>query len=291
MLIDNTHRRWFIVTVVLAVAAVALHRLLIPRLDDAKGGSTVGLYYGVVGTLLMIYAGLLAAHRRMPVKRRYFARQTWLRGHLWLGALSVVFILCHSGYSWGGPVEIALWVVLLGVVATGVVGLVLQQILPRLLTSRVRCEAPNEQVPHLCEVMRREADNLIDSVCGPFDPSPQNFDNTLAAFQYAINARAQLRDFYEQDIRPFLSPDVPKKSSLLNPLEVEARFSKLRRLPGMDELKEQVDQVALYCQERRALMEQERIHFWLHVWLLVHIPLSVALLVLGTVHIVMSLYY
>jgi len=38
-------------------------------------------------------------------------------------------------------------------------------------------------------------------------------------------------------------------------------------------------------------LEQERIHRWLHIWLLLHIPLSVALLVLGVLHIVTALYY
>ena len=45
------------------------------------------------------------------------------------------------------------------------------------------------------------------------------------------------------------------------------------------------------CEERRLLREQERMHFWLHSWLLVHVPLSAALLVLGAAHVVMSLYY
>ena len=45
------------------------------------------------------------------------------------------------------------------------------------------------------------------------------------------------------------------------------------------------------CQERRAYAEQERIHHWLHGWLLLHIPLSLALLVLGTLHAILSLYY
>ena len=36
---------------------------------------------------------------------------------------------------------------------------------------------------------------------------------------------------------------------------------------------------------------RERLHRWLHGWLLIHVPLSLGLLVLATAHIVMSLYY
>src|SRR5205823_15050095 len=114
------------------------------RPEPLRGGDFVGLWYGVAGSLLMVYAGLLAGHRKAPVRRWLGARQTWMRGHLWLGGLSGVFLLCHSGFSWGGTLTIALWMVLIGVLVTGVLGVVVQQVLPRLLTARVPCEAPYE---------------------------------------------------------------------------------------------------------------------------------------------------
>jgi len=45
------------------------------------------------------------------------------------------------------------------------------------------------------------------------------------------------------------------------------------------------------CDEARQLSLQERLHRWLHGWLLVHIPLSLALILLGAVHAVMALRY
>jgi hypothetical protein len=36
---------------------------------------------------------------------------------------------------------------------------------------------------------------------------------------------------------------------------------------------------------------QGRLHLWLHGWLLLHIPLSLALILLGAVHAVMALRY
>jgi hypothetical protein len=290
VLIDSTHRRWFLVVALIGTAAYVGHRILTARSPEPlTGGSFVGLWYGIAGSMLMIYAGLLSAHRRSRPRRWMGPRKAWLRGHIWLGLLSVVFILCHSGYSWGGPIELALWIVVIGVIITGLFGLIVQQMLPRLLTARVPSEAPYEQIPHLCQRMRQEADALVDAVCGPFDPSPQSFENTIAAVQYAGNARAQLRDFYEQDVRPFLAPEVPRGSPLLNPVQVDARFSKLRKLPGMEEMSAEVEKLAGFCEERRLMLDQERIHFWLHSWLMVHVPLSVALLVLGVLHVVTAL--
>jgi hypothetical protein len=292
VLIDSTHRRWFVAVLAVGSAAYVLYRVLNAQSPEPlTGGSPAGLWYGVIGSLMMIYAGLLAGHRRVPVRHWLGRRQAWLRGHLWLGGLSGLFIWCHSGFSWGAGLTFALWIVLIGVLVTGLFGLIMQQVLPRLLTARVPCEAPYEQIPHLCEVMRRESDTLIDNVCGSFEPAHFAVENTIAAMQYASNARAQLRDFYEQDVRPFLQPNVPKGNPLLDPVQVEARFSKLRRLPGMDEVSAEVKRLSRFCEERRLLLEQERIHFWLHAWLLVHVPFSVALLVLGVVHVYKSLYY
>jgi len=45
------------------------------------------------------------------------------------------------------------------------------------------------------------------------------------------------------------------------------------------------------CDEARQLERQERLHHWLHGWLLVHIPLSLALILLSAVHAVMALRY
>ena len=45
-----------------------------------------------------------------------------------------------------------------------------------------------------------------------------------------------------------------------------------------------VDDLENICEEKRQLDQQSRLHKVLHGWLLVHIPLSYALLLLGAVH-------
>jgi hypothetical protein len=45
------------------------------------------------------------------------------------------------------------------------------------------------------------------------------------------------------------------------------------------------------CEERRQLMVERRMHLWLHTWLLAHVPLSFAFLVLTAVHAALSLRY
>jgi hypothetical protein len=278
LLIDSSHKRWFVATVVLGVALTAVYIALARRAPDGlTGASPVGLWYGVAGSALMVFAGLLSALRRVPSWWWLGRRQTWLRGHIWLGLLSGVVILCHSGFRWGGPLELVLWVVLVAVLASGVLGLLAQQFLPRLITTHVPAEAPFEQIPHLCLTMRKKADVLIDGLCGPGDAK----DGGLSP----------LRRFYEEEVRPFLSPDFRRASPLADPARAEAAFDRVRSLPALAAAREQLTTLAAWCDERRQLGEQERVHYWLHAWLLVHVPLSAALLVLGLTHAVLSLYY
>ncbi len=162
MLIDRRHTRWIGATLLVGTVALALYlylRSVTP--GGLTGGSLVGMWYGIIGSGLMVYAGLLSALRKIPSWWWLGSRKVWLKGHIWLGLLSALFLLCHSSFRWGGPLEIALWAAVIGTLATGVAGLALQQVLPRLLTARFPNEVPYEQIPHLCNVVRHKADEAM----------------------------------------------------------------------------------------------------------------------------------
>lgn len=290
MLLDSTHKRWSLATLGLTVLSLSLYIWLDRHTPGGlTGGSTAGLWFGIAGTALMIYAGLLSAHRKLPRWWRWLGpRKTWLRGHLWLGMLSLVLILCHSSFSWGGRLEQALWAVFLLTLATGVVGLILQQFLPRRITERVPCEAPYEQIPHVCAVMRQKADARMATMWEADAKGPQM---SMLISQVGVGAKMQLQEFYDRQVRPFLGEMYLRGSPLADALQAEAQFDRLRALPGLNEVADIIDDLQAFCDERRQLGEQERLHDWLHGWLILHIPLSVALLVLGVAHVVMALYY
>lgn len=280
VLLDQRHKPWIFATGVVAAGATALYLLLDQQtLHGLTGGSTVGLWYGVIGSALMIFAGLLSALRKVPAWWWIGSRQAWLRGHIWLGLLSVVFIACHAHARLGGFVEKALWVVLSAVILSGVFGLALQQFLPRWLAQRCGDEAPYEQIPHLCRLLRGKADTAVDEVA----PAPAA-EGTFVA---------ELRIFHDRHVRPFLAVPVPRASVLRDEQRASSVFDALRKrldLAGAGaNVLAATDGLEELCRDRRQLAVQERLHHWLHGWLLMHIPLSVALLVLGVAHAVVSL--
>ena len=55
------------------------------------------------------------------------------------------------------------------------------------------------------------------------------------------------------------------------------------------ELHESLGVLELRCDEHRQFSQLERIHHLLHYWLVLHIPFSIALLVLFVVHVIVAL--
>jgi hypothetical protein len=101
---------------------------------------------------------------------------------------------------------------------------------------------------------------------------------------------APLKKFYLSEMRVFLEEPKRRGQRLADSVTAPAAFSRLRTLlPAAAQVT--VDDLEDICEEARQLERQERLHHWMHGWLLVHIPLSLALILLGAVHAVMALRY
>jgi len=169
-----------IVTLISLGAAIILY---IPysmwSANGPRGGSAIGLLYGVIGYVLMLFAGLLGARKKRPVWRLGRA-QTWMRGHLWLGLLSLPLILFHAGFAWRGPLTYLMMVLFFIVVGSGILGAVLQHYVPHLILQRVPMETIYEQIPRVRPQLLSEADRIVESVCGPLEPAGEAGDNAVA---------------------------------------------------------------------------------------------------------------
>lgn len=147
MLIDKTHRNWAIwSTLVLIAGSVCYWLYARAEPNGPTGGSRPGLIFGVIGSAMMVFAWLLAGRKRVRALPLGSA-QFWLKGHMWLGTLSMPFILFHAGFGLGGALEKVLWIVFGFVYISGFVGLGIQQVVPRLMSARLVRETFDAQVP------------------------------------------------------------------------------------------------------------------------------------------------
>ncbi len=167
MRIDATHRKWLIASLIIfGVATFIYIAYAASSPAGPSGGSAIGLAFGITGFAFMIFAGLLAARKKVAVWRLGRA-QTWMRGHLWLGLLSLPLIFFHAGFQFGGVLTKVLMTLLITVVASGLVGAALQHYMPRMMTSEIPMETIFEQIDHVREQLIVEADALVHAVCGP----------------------------------------------------------------------------------------------------------------------------
>lgn len=294
MRIDRTHKTWLIASLIILGVATAIY-IPYDRNSTAgpKGGSAIGLAFGIIGSAFMVFAGLLAARKKVEIWRLGRA-QSWMRGHLWLGLLSLPMILFHGGFRFGGPLTTVLMVLVILVVASGLFGAALQHYLPKVMTSEVPFETIFEQIDHVRAQILAEADELIARASAPLKLVAAAPSGDLAATADSVLAAnetlAPLRNFYSREMRPFLE-DLHGGNQILADAETARRiFDGLRRLLPA-EAQETANGLEEICDEERQLQQQVRLHHWLHGWLMLHIPLSFALLLLGCVHAVMALRY
>jgi len=326
MRLDKTQRGWAIVSLaIFAVSAVVyvFYALNVPQ--GPRGGTTIGLIFGSIGFAFMLFAAFLGARKRVPTWRIGRA-QAWMRGHLWLGFLALPMILFHGGFHFGGTLTRVLLWLLIVTVLSGVFGAALQHYVPRVMTSDVPLETIYDEIAHVRSLLSEEADRVVESICGSLGFSNASGEKgqraggftalrTMAASAVplrtsaAVSAGASaavaaapeiillseeegapLRRFYVQEMRPFLENPKQHSQRLGDAQKAASAFAGLRTLlPAAGHAA--LDDLSDICDEARQLRRQERLHHWLHDWLLLHIPFSLALILLSAVHAVMALRY
>jgi hypothetical protein len=190
----------------------------------------------------------------------------------------------------------------------------------------VPLETIYDEIAHVRSLLREEADRAVESICGSLGLSNASREEgqraggftalrTMAASvvplrtSAAVSAGASaavaaapeiillseeesapLRRFYLQEMRPFLENPKQRGQRLADAQKAASAFAGLRTLlPAAGHAA--LDDLSDICDEARQLRRQERLHHWLHDWLLLHIPLSLALILLGAVHALMALRY
>jgi hypothetical protein len=302
MRIDQSHRAWLVAALVIFAVALAAY-VPYSLTSRPSGGSALGLAYGAAGYGIMLFAALLGVRKKVPVWRLGRA-QTWMRGHIWFGLLTLPMILFHSGFTVRGPLTWLLMVLLFLVYLSGLTGAAIQHFVPDMVRSMVPLETIYEEIPHVREQLRTEADNLVRVLFTQPkrvpEPAAIGVPVRLAGdhrehhsgemVELAVEDREYLRNVYSNVILPFLQNPDEHKAALADTAKAGTFFEALRRkLPV--EAHGSIADLENICEEERQLSRQKRLYVWLHGWLLVHVPLSMALIVLGGIHAFMALRY
>lgn len=290
MKLDRRHLGWLAGSLAATGLAVALTLAAPPR-------GVPSLLLGAAGAALICVCALRGLRRRLH-KVRIGSAGTWLRAHLWLGALSLVFSLAHAGFRLGGPLSAALTLLLIGTVASGVLGVALQHALTRSINALSAETIFDLQQGALS--LRRRAYEVVWAACGaapdpgeaeelrrllgapPRTPEPMFAAGTIAG-------QKELGRFYRDLVLPFLR--APGRSTQLATAAGAALAFDAVAVHLAEPLRPALADLRDRCARLRTARRQHQLHRWLHGWLLLHVPLTMALLVLLVTHAVMALRY
>lgn len=233
-------------------------------------GRPAGLVFGSVAAAIVLVDGLYPLRRRIG-GRRPMAAAAWLQFHVYGGSLAGLLALLHFGPTW--PSGRMGWLLLLTggwTVASGILGVVLQKLLPATLATELTVEATYERLPALAARLQGEADRIMGG------------------------ATEMLDRVYQAEVRPALAALHPSWTYL-----VEIQTTKLKRLAPLHDLEAFVSEadrprladLTSIVNEKLQLDVQFTLQRVLRHWQVLHVPAASLFMAVLLLHIVAVLAY
>jgi hypothetical protein len=274
----------------------------IPPVRRTFGATPLGIVYGSLAFLIFVFASALGIRKKRRLWRIGNV-QTWLKAHIWLTLFTIPLVLFHCGFHWGGKHTTVLLVLYIIVMASGIFGLVLQHFMPRIMKERLSREVVFEQIPHIegllfeaalklrqeIRIAERTAGEPVAAVAtagaggAAVAPAPARSAADDASLQV-------IADFLDQEGLPYLNRKRRGRPRLADTKTSDDIF-RLLKLNVSDKWKPRVDDLQIWCDDRRMMDLQLRLHHYLHGWLVIHVPFSFALLLFTAWHAWIALRY
>lgn len=263
---------WRRIFIVLLIAVAASYWYYAQR-EFPHGGSRFGLGYGIAGTALILLLAFFGIRKRW-YRSRFGTLEQWLQSHIYLGILSLVVLLFHTGGRFNDKVAVTTLILVIIVVASGIFGAILYATVPRLLTeveSNLTVEEISDQLNQLGRAMARIASGRSAPFQRIYDELlKQTTPGGLAGWRLLLSRLAKKRQAEAAD------------------------WARLIALAPKEE-QEDLRQMLVLSRQRKELLlrliYQQRYKNFLEAWLYIHIPFTIALLIMAVVHIAGVFYY
>lgn len=248
--------------------------------ERTHGGSAWGIGYGVAASLLVLVL-LAFGWRKRAYRSKAGTLEGWLQAHVVLGVVVVLLVLLHSGFRFEDRVAVTAFAALLLVVASGLVGAAFYTVYPRLLTevqSNLATAEVSERLNRLTASMARLASGRSRAFEGVYrEVLGAAVPRGLAGWKLlwgrlpgGRGARAGAGGGGPDSWGRLLARVPPEEQQALRQLLVLARQHRELHL---------------------RLAYQERYRNLLDVWLWVHVPASIVLVVLIAAHVIGAFYF
>jgi hypothetical protein len=261
-----SHRRflWAWVALLLSGGAILLYALDDPW-PRPNGGTALGYALGTLGAVLIVWLSLLGFRKRSYSDGNW-SLKAWVSAHVWLGLSLIVIATLHTGFQFGWNLHTLAYALMMLVILSGLWGVGQYKRLPRRLSDN-RAETSE----------RAMVATLADNGRALADAAQRLGDREAAVVEAAIAG-------------PVVADALP--------LRLAGRVAgcgTARALAALDATDPEQAPVRQLVEARAALLGQMRrnaaLKSRLQVWLMVHVPMTAALLVALAAHIISVFYF
>jgi len=274
--LNYNNRFWFKIFIISLVLLIISYIFYAYYQRNPNGATFVGLLYGVLGLLailLLMYYGI----RKRTYNTTFGTLKGWLSFHIYIGVLTLVIVPMHAGFKFGINVHSLSFLLMAIVVLSGLFGTYFYINFPVKFTKYGK------------ELLYDEFDDEINK-----------FINQM----YILSKKKS--KFFVQKCEEAISYGVPKgqkawqiifnigSKNATSESDYSTQINKdLHKIQESE--RDDYQRLAVLSLQKIELqnrfLAQMRIKNILEVWLYIHLPVSFAMLVALTIHIVSVIYY
>jgi hypothetical protein len=273
-----------------------------------SGNSWLGYTLGTIGGFIILWLLWFGVRKRTYINNRFSLVQ-WLSGHVWLGTSLLILATLHCGFQFDPNMHTVFYIVMVLTVLSGMVGVYFYIKVPATISknlakaSSVQMHEEFDQIAREALEVAREIDPAVHELIlfsvdrlflGHRLPTRQGLQELekVGASLVSRRGRVMTSEATESaEQRRLANPMGPEKQSFeatrLHAFVIDLCFD---RSPG-EKLQKLLDLINDMV-DRLTRLEKDRVaNRRIRVWLLFHVPLSLATVIGLFVHIISVFYY
>ncbi|MDA2919965.1 hypothetical protein MYX76_10810 [Desulfobacterota bacterium AH_259_B03_O07] len=274
--LNYNNRFWFKIFIISLVLLIISYIFYAYYQRNPNGANFVGLLYGVLGLLailLLMYYGI----RKRTYNTTFGTLKGWLSFHIYIGVLTLVIVPMHAGFKFGINVHTLSFLLMAIVVLSGLFGTYFYINFPVKFTKYGK------------ELLYDEFDDEINKFINQmYILSKKKSKFFVQKCEEAISYGVPKGQKAWQIIFNIGSKNATSESDYLT--QINKDLHKIQESERDDYQRLAVLSLQKIELQNRFLA-QMRIKNILEVWLYIHLPVSFAMLVALTIHIVSVIYY
>jgi Ca2+/Na+ antiporter len=272
--LSHGRMRWAKISAALSALSVLAYAL-IDQNPRPNGGTALGYLLGTIGLLLIIWLSTIGLRKRI-ITTKPFSLKAWTSAHVYLGLSLIVIGTLHSGFQLGWNVHTLAWVLMMIVIVSGIYGVVVYARLPKQLSAN-RNEATQ---PQMLEAIRT-LDRQLDTSAQPLARAEADFVR-LSLEECEVSGGLWQR----------LTASHPKCGNARARDAIQGLVNEQMRRGRPDPA---LTQILFLLERKDAALAQVRRHIrmktQLEIWLYLHVPMTFALMVALTAHMLSVFIY